>query len=138
MLDGAAPPVAEVPGTVTERDVLAEYAAYLNDLVDLRDIRPLHVVVDAGNGMAGYTVPAVLGDLPLRIEPLYFELDGNFPNHEANPLEPANLVDLQAEVDPHRRRPRPGLRRRCRPLLRHRRARRGGLTECHHRPGRHP
>ena len=98
VLDGAAPPVAEVPGTVTERDVLAEYAAYLNDLVDLRDIRPLHVVVDAGNGMAGYTVPAVLGDLPLRIEPLYFELDGNFPNHEANPLEPANLVDLQAEV----------------------------------------
>ncbi|SDP05123.1 phosphomannomutase [Nakamurella panacisegetis] len=98
VLDGAAPPVAAVPGTVTERDVLAEYAAYLNHLVDLKGIRPLRVVVDAGNGMAGYTVPAVLGDLPLRIDPLYFELDGNFPNHEANPLEPANLVDLQAEV----------------------------------------
>jgi phosphomannomutase len=62
--------------------------------------------VDAGNGMAGYTVPAVLGDaaldpLPLRIEPLYFELDGTFPNHEANPLEPANLVDLQDAVRKH-------------------------------------
>jgi len=68
--------------------------------------RPLSVVVDAGNGMAGYTVPAVLGDaaldpLPLRIEPLYFELDGTFPNHEANPLEPANLVDLQDAVRKH-------------------------------------
>jgi phosphomannomutase len=61
------------------------------------------VVVDAGNGMAGYTVPAVLGDavlpaLPLTIVPLYFELDGSFPNHEANPLEPANIVDLQRAV----------------------------------------
>ncbi len=70
-------------------------------LVDLRDIRPLNVVVDAGNGMGGYTVPAVLGadlSLPLKIIPLYFELDGTFPNHEANPLEPANLVDLQRAV----------------------------------------
>jgi phosphomannomutase len=71
--------------------------------VDLSAIRPLTVVVDAGNGMGGYTVPAVLGDsvldaLPLRIVPLYFELDGSFPNHEANPLEPANLVDLQKKV----------------------------------------
>ena len=56
------------------------------------------MVVDAGNGMAGYTVPAVFDGLPLRVEELYFELDGSFPNHEANPLEPANLVDLQQEV----------------------------------------
>ena len=64
------------------------------------------MVVDAGNGMGGYTVPAVLGDaalpaLPLTIVPLYFELDGSFPNHEANPLDPANLVDLQAAVVEH-------------------------------------
>ncbi|QSB05898.1 phosphomannomutase/phosphoglucomutase [Natronoglycomyces albus] len=90
-------------GTVTQRDFLADYAAHLRGLVDLSGIRPLKVAVDAGNGMAGHTVPAVLGDqllegLPLEIVPLYFELDGTFPNHEANPLEPANLVDLQAKV----------------------------------------
>jgi phosphomannomutase len=90
-------------GGVEERDLLREYAAHLRTLVDLSGIRPLTVVVDAGNGMAGYTVPAVLGDakldpLPLKIIPLYFELDGTFPNHEANPLEPKNLVDLQRAV----------------------------------------
>src|SRR5215475_8345631 len=84
-------------------DLLADYSRHLRSLVDLSAIRPLSVVVDAGNGMGGYTVPAVLGDavldaLPLRIVPLYFELDGSFPNHEANPLEPANLVDLQKKV----------------------------------------
>ncbi|HZE50620.1 MAG TPA: phosphomannomutase/phosphoglucomutase [Jatrophihabitantaceae bacterium] len=84
-------------------DLLGEYARYLRQLVDLAAIRPLTVAVDAGNGMGGYTVPAVLGDavlkaLPLTIVPLYFELDGSFPNHEANPLEPANLVDLQKKV----------------------------------------
>jgi phosphomannomutase len=87
-------------------DLLAAYAGYLRSLVDLSGIRPLRVVVDAGNGMAGYTVPAVLGSavlpaLPLTIEALYFELDGSFPNHEANPLDPANLVDLQAAVIAH-------------------------------------
>jgi phosphomannomutase len=65
--------------------------------VDLAAIRPLTVVVDAGNGMAGHTVPAVLGS-PLTVVPLYFALDGSFPNHEANPLDPANLRDLQAKV----------------------------------------
>lgn len=85
-------------GTVSERDVLDGYGAYLRELVDLSGIRPLKVAVDAGNGMGGHTVPAVLSGLPLEIVPLYFELDGNFPNHEANPLEPANLVDLQALV----------------------------------------
>ena len=89
-----------------QHDVLADYARYLRDLVDLARIRPLKVVVDAGNGMGGYTVPAVLGDqllgaLPLTIVPLYFELDGSFPNHEANPLEPKNLVDLQHAVVQH-------------------------------------
>jgi phosphomannomutase len=96
-------PPAEVAGTVEQVDLLGAYAQYLRALVDLSHIRPLRVVVDAGNGMAGYTVPAVLGDaalpaLPLTIVELYFELDGSFPNHEANPLEPANIVDLQRAV----------------------------------------
>src|SRR3954449_6613758 len=91
------------PGTVEQADLLRAYADYLRGLVDLSGIRPLKGVVDAGNGMGGYTVPAVLGDaklpaLPLAIVPLYFELDGSFPNHEANPLEPKNIVDLQKAV----------------------------------------
>ncbi|GIF77595.1 phosphomannomutase/phosphoglucomutase [Asanoa siamensis] len=107
ILDGAAPQPAPAPGAAPERrDLLTDYARHLRTLVDLRGIRPLKVVVDAGNGMGGYTVPAVLGDaaldaLPLTIVPLYFELDGSFPNHEANPLEPKNLVDLQHAVVQH-------------------------------------
>ena len=90
-------------GTLRSVNLLADYARYLRGLVDVSGSRALKVVVDAGNGMAGYTVPAVLGDaeldaLPMQIVPLYFELDGTFPNHEANPLEPANLVDLQRAV----------------------------------------
>jgi phosphomannomutase len=85
-------------GTISERDVLADYARYLRSLVNLADIRPLTVVVDAGNGMGGHTVPTVLAGLPLTVVPMYFELDGTFPHHEANPLDPANLVDLQAAV----------------------------------------
>ena len=92
-------PAADVPaGKVTERDLLPDYAAYLRTLVDLSGIRPLKVVVDAGNGMGGHTVPSVFEGLPVDIVPMYFELDGTFPNHEANPLDPANLVDLQAKV----------------------------------------
>jgi phosphomannomutase len=86
------------PGQVTERDVLADYAAYLRNLVDLSTSRPLKIVVDAGNGMGGHTVPTVFAGLPIDIIPMYFELDGTFPNHEANPLDPANIVDLQAKV----------------------------------------
>ncbi len=89
---------AAVRGSVTERSMVAGYADFLRKLVDLSDIRPLKVVVDAGNGMAGYTVPEVLGGLPLEIVPMYFELDGSFPNHEANPLDPKNLLDLQATL----------------------------------------
>ncbi len=94
-------------GQVTERDALADYAGFLRGLVDLSASRTLRVVIDAGNGMAGHTVPAVLGRaagcsaLPLEIIPLYFELDGTFPNHEANPLEPENLRDLQRAVVEH-------------------------------------
>lgn len=82
------------PGTSSDKDVLDGYADYLLSLVPM-DIRPLKVAVDAGNGMGGLTVPAVFGKLPVELKDLYFELDGNFPNHEANPLEPKNLVDLQ-------------------------------------------
>ena len=94
---------ADGPSRVESRDLLADYAAHLRSLVDLSGIRPLKVIVDAGNGMGGHTVPAVLGDqllpaLPLTIVPMYFELDGSFPNHEANPLDPANLVDLQEAI----------------------------------------
>jgi phosphomannomutase len=79
--------------------MLADYAAYMKELVpDLAGMRPLKVVVDAGNGMGGLTVPVVFKGLPLDTTDLYFELDGSFPNHEANPIEPANLVDLQAKV----------------------------------------
>lgn len=85
-------------GTITERDVLWDYAAYLRSLVDVASIRPLKIVVDAGNGMAGHTVPSVFEGSPVELVPMYFELDGTFPNHEANPLEPANLVDLQRQV----------------------------------------
>jgi phosphomannomutase len=86
------------PGSITSRDLLPGYAEYLKKLVDLTGIRPLKVVVDAGNGMAGYTVPEVFEGLPVTLVPLYFELDGTFPNHEANPIEPANLRDLQQAV----------------------------------------
>ena len=83
-------------GRLYDRDVLGDYGDFLRSLVDVGTVRPLRVAVDAGNGMAGHTAPAVLGAIPaLTLEPLYFELDGAFPNHEANPLDPANLVDLQ-------------------------------------------
>lgn len=92
--------VATNTGSITEIDVREDYANYLHELVDLRSIRPLKIVVDAANGMGGYTVPLVLENrgLPLEIVPMYFELDGSFPNHEANPLDPKNLVDLQKKV----------------------------------------
>ncbi|SER72425.1 phosphomannomutase [Streptomyces sp. yr375] len=94
----AAPKTAAEPGTISRTDTLKDYAAHLRGLVDLTSIRPLKVVVDAGNGMGGHTVPTVFEGLPLTLVPLYFELDGTFPNHEANPLDPANLVDLQRRV----------------------------------------
>jgi phosphomannomutase len=90
-------------GTATTQDMLAAYSEYLRELVPLENGRPLKVVIDTGNGMGGYTVPAVLGNqilgaLPLEITEMYFELDGTFPNHEANPIDPENLRDLQKKV----------------------------------------
>jgi phosphomannomutase len=93
------PPATDAaPGAVTRRDVLGAYAEHLRTLVDLSGSRPLKVVVDAGNGMGGHTVPTVFEGLPVELDALYFELDGTFPNHEANPLDPKNIVDLQARV----------------------------------------
>ena len=88
-------------GHARDEDMLEGYAEYLRNLVPLDGIRPLKVVIDAGNGMAGFTAPTVLGRLPLDIVPLYFELDGNFPNHEANPIDPKNMVDTQRAVIAH-------------------------------------
>jgi phosphomannomutase len=92
-------PDSGAKGSVTQRDLLGEYAEYLIDLVPgVRETRRLKVVVDAGNGMAGLTVPKVFDSLSVELTPMYFELDGSFPNHEANPIEPGNLRDLQAAV----------------------------------------
>jgi phosphomannomutase len=86
-------------GSIRQRDLLSAYAAYMKKLVaGIESIRRLSVVVDAGNGMGGLTVPVVFADLPVALTPMYFELDGSFPNHEANPIEPDNLRDLQAKV----------------------------------------
>ena len=93
---------APVTGSITSVDLLPGYADHLRKLVDISAIRPLTVAVDAGNGMAGYTVPKVFEGLPITVIPLYFELDGTFPNHEANPIEPENLRDLQRAVVEHR------------------------------------
>ena len=92
-------PYDGTPGSITQREMLADYAAYMKKLVPgIESIRRLSVVVDAGNGMGGLTVPVVFDGLPIDLTSLYFELDGSFPNHEANPIEPANMRDLQAKV----------------------------------------
>lgn len=94
----ALPAPAAEPGGYRALDVLPDYAAYLHSLVDLQGMRPLRVVVDAGNGMAGHTTPAVLGGLGLDIIGLYMDLDGTFPHHMPNPLVPENLLDARAAV----------------------------------------
>ena len=104
MIDAGVPEYDGPMGNSSQQDVLTDYARHLRNLVDVAGIRPLRIVVDAGNGMAGFTAPAVLGEaaglpaLPLSIDEMYFELDGTFPNHEANPIDPENLRDLQARV----------------------------------------
>ena len=85
-------------GRVERKDLLGDYAAHCRAFIDASSIRPLKVAIDAGNGMAGRTVPAVFDELPFEVVPLFFELDGTFPNHPANPIEPENLVDLQKTV----------------------------------------
>jgi phosphomannomutase len=87
-------PGAERPG----EDLLERYAAHVRGFVERSALRPLVVVADAGNGMAGHVLPAVFDGLPFRLVPMYFELDGNFPNHPADPINPENVRDLQARV----------------------------------------
>ena len=85
-------------GIEKHQNMLEEYVDHLLTLVDLREIRPLKLVIDAGNGMAGYTAPAIFARLNCEVIPMYFELDGSFPNHEANPLDETTLVDLKKAV----------------------------------------
>ena len=89
-------------GNESNRDMLTEYVDHLFNLVDLSDIHPLKIVIDAGNGMAGHTAPAVFARLDCEVIPMYYELDGTFPNHEANPIDPKNLKDLQKAVKKHK------------------------------------
>jgi phosphomannomutase len=92
-------PMAMRPvGNETNEDLLQAYSDHLHKLVSFKGNRPLKIVIDAGNGMAGFTAPAIFERLGAEIIPLYFELDGNFPNHEANPIDSANLRDLQKSV----------------------------------------
>ena len=88
-------------GIEKHQNMLEEYVDHLLTLVDLREIRPLKIVIDAGNGMAGYTAPAIFARLNCEVIPMYFELDGSFPNHEANPLDESTLVDLKKAVKEH-------------------------------------
>jgi phosphomannomutase len=89
-------------GLEKEVEMLTEYVDYLLSLVDMSEMRRLKIVVDAGNGMAGYTAPAIFERLNVELIPMYFELDGTFPNHEANPIDPKNLRDLQKAVKKHK------------------------------------
>ena len=89
-------------GVEKSQNLLDEYVDHLLSLVDVSNIRPLKIVIDAGNGMGGYTAPAVFKRLNAEVIEMYFELDGTFPNHEANPIDPANLVDLQKAVKKHK------------------------------------
>ncbi len=95
------PGVAAKPGTIDRRNVLDEFAAHCLSFIDPATIKPFKIAIDAGNGMAGETVPYVFKHLACEVIPLYFELDGSFPNHPASPLEPENMVDLQAAVREH-------------------------------------
>ena len=88
-------------GVEKQRNMLEEYVDYLLTLVDLKSIRPLKIIVDAGNGMAGHTAPAIFARLNCEIIPMYFDLDGTFPNHEANPLDESTLTDLKQAMKDH-------------------------------------
>lgn len=95
------PSPRRAPGSLLSLDCLGAYTEYLRRLVPLRDCRPLTVVADAGNGMAGHVLPALLADTPVTLVPLHFTLDGTFPHHDANPMDPANLDELSAAVRAH-------------------------------------
>ena len=96
-------PVSNRPvGKESSKELLEGYVEHLLQLVELSNLRPLKIVIDAGNGMAGHTAPAVFAKLNAEVIPMYFELDGTFPNHEANPIDEANLKDLKSAVKRHK------------------------------------
>jgi phosphomannomutase len=98
MAAAGAQPTAGRPGSVTTADVLEDYATKVRSFIDPGALRPLSVVADTANGMGGLVVPRVFAPLPLHLDVLYGELDGSFPNHPADPIQPANLKDLQARI----------------------------------------
>lgn len=102
LVNEGVPMVMRNVGVETHEPMLQAYVDHLLTLIDVSKIRPLKIVIDAGNGMAGHTAPAVFERLNSTVIELYFELDGNFPNHEANPIEPGNLADLQKAVKKYR------------------------------------
>jgi phosphomannomutase len=101
IVTGNLPPAAVTPGTISERNILDDFAEHCLSFIDRTKISPFKIAIDAGNGMAGETVPHVFKDLPCQVIPLFFELDGSFPNHPASPIEPENMRDLQAAVLKH-------------------------------------
>jgi phosphomannomutase len=92
---------AEKPGAIIQKDVVEDWIAHVLSFIDASKLKPLHLAVDAGNGMAGKIFPELEPYVPFQVEEMYFELDGTFPNHIANPLEPKNLVDVQAAIKKH-------------------------------------
>jgi phosphomannomutase len=101
LIAGDLPPAAATPGTIQHRAILDDFAEHCLSFVDVAQIKPFKIAIDAGNGMAGETVPYVFKRLPCEVVPLYFELDGSFPNHPASPIEPENMADVQAAVIRH-------------------------------------
>jgi phosphomannomutase len=101
IVSGSVPPKAAKPGSITQRNVLDDFAEHCLSFIDRTKIRPFKIAIDAGNGMAGETVPHVFKHLPCEVIPLFFELDGSFPNHPASPIEAENMIDLQAAVRKH-------------------------------------
>ncbi len=101
IVSGVLPAPAAQPGKITEQNILDDFAEHCLSFINRKTIKPFKVAIDAGNGMAGETVPHVFKQLPCEVIPLYFELDGTFPNHPASPIEPENMIDLQAAVRKH-------------------------------------
>jgi phosphomannomutase len=98
VVSGKMPPPAEYAGSVEEDDLTEEYAEHCLSFIDTEGLKPLKIVVDAGNGMAGKMLPPLFERLPFDYVPMYFKLDGSFPNHPPNPIEPANVRELQERV----------------------------------------
>jgi len=101
IVSGNVPPKAATAGTISKRDILDDFAQHCLSFIDPKKIKPFKIAIDAGNGMAGETIPYVFKYLPCEVVPLYFELDGRFPNHPASPIEPENMADLQAAIEKH-------------------------------------